>query len=466
MDAVLCEYENFLINPTSQTYKKFQSNSVSPRLCRVAPCNNSSTYGHYHPRKRQTSSHRRQCRNEQDQMLSIMKNTLHSAGNDSDNVLYEYPRFARNSYKKESYWGDDQMVTGVIKAANVDCETVEKCMQHKKERLLKSEPWSPRQCVEKTNKLNANERYRLEEHKDDEYTRGRLRFDLSKHSSTKKIDLDEDIEHDKSKQGRKKTNFSTNKLSILKCRSQSLSRNKNVEDLSKQKVSTIDRNDYSKETDLSKEVEDRSMYKSCQRSTARQDSPCSPGKESTSNTDESRDDMYCELVVKDEEQDPLHKKNIHAGGDLDLDLDLHTIKSNIIDLIDRVISKTFTTSSGQQKNAESNRELTEQGFSIEIIRALRGDYCELFTEDLLSNYRIPADRIKRLKNLRWKHMQHIQNEFNKLCNLQKFLDQYSPRQSLSAFQFNSNAVEQRVEDRQQEQEQEEQGEQPNLGTIS
>lgn len=63
-------------------------------------------------------------------------------------------------------------------------------------------------------------------------------------------------------------------------------------------------------------------------------------------------------------------------------------------------------------------------------------------------------------------MQHIQNEFNKLCDLQKFLDEYSPKQSLSSFQFNSNAVEQRLEDRQQEQEQEEQDEQPNLGTIS
>lgn len=122
------------------------------------------------------------------------------------------------------------MVAGVVKAGDVDCETVEKCMQHKKDRLLKLESWTPRQCVEKTNKLNANERYKLEENKDDDYTRGRLRFDLSKHGNSKKIDLNEDIEHDKIRQGRKK-NVSTNKLSILKSRSQSLSRNKNLDDL-------------------------------------------------------------------------------------------------------------------------------------------------------------------------------------------------------------------------------------------
>lgn len=97
------------------------------------------------------------------------------------------------------------------------------------------------------------------------------------------------------------------------------------------------------------------MYKSCQRSVARQDFPCNPDKDSSSNTDESREDTYCELAVKDEEQDPLHKKNIHAGGDLDLDLDLEAIKSNILDLIDRVMSKKLTTTPGQQKVYKNSR---------------------------------------------------------------------------------------------------------------
>lgn len=115
------------------------------------------------------------------------------------------------------------------------------------------------------------------------------------------------------------------------------------------------------------------------------------------------------------------------------------------------------------QNEESNRELTEEGFSIEIIRALRGDCCE----DLSStHHETPAECIKHLKNLRWKHMQHIQDEFKKLCDLQKFLDEYSPRQSLPPFQSHSGAVEQRVEERQQQQQQQQHEEKQNLGTIS
>ena len=97
---------------------------------------------------------------------------------------------------------------------------------------------------------------------------------------------------------------------------------------------------------------------------------------------------------------------------------------------------------------------------MEIVRALRGDCYELFTKDVSSHHETPAECIKRLKNLRWQHMQHIQNEFKKLCDLQKFLDEYSPRESLLAFQ--SNTVEQRSEERQPQQQQHE--EKQNLGT--
>lgn len=122
------------------------------------------------------------------------------------------------------------------------------------------------------------------------------------------------------------------------------------------------------------------------------------------------------------------------------------------------------------QNIESNRELTEQGFSIEIIRALHDDCCEIFAKDLSSHHETPAECIKRLKTLRWKHMQHIQDEFKKLCDLQKLLDEYSPRQSLPSFQSLSGAIEQRVEERQQQQAQQQQQQQheekQNLGTIS
>lgn len=104
MDAVLNEYEHLLTTPTSQTFKhqRSQSNSLSPRLYASSPCSNAA-YAHYHSRKRQPSNHRRQCRNEQEQMLSIMKNTLHSGGNDHESFYCEYPRSMKNSYKKESY---------------------------------------------------------------------------------------------------------------------------------------------------------------------------------------------------------------------------------------------------------------------------------------------------------------------------------------------------------------------------
>lgn len=105
MDAVLNEYENLLTNPTSQTFKKSQSNTLSPRLYGVSGCNGSA-YAHYHSRKRQPNTHRRQCRIEQDQVHSIMKNILHSAEN--DNICYEYPRSMKNSYKKESYYMRDE----------------------------------------------------------------------------------------------------------------------------------------------------------------------------------------------------------------------------------------------------------------------------------------------------------------------------------------------------------------------
>ncbi|XP_061933633.1 uncharacterized protein LOC107998436 isoform X2 [Apis cerana] len=413
MDAVLNEYENLLTNPTSQTFKKSQSNTLSPRLYGVSGCNGSA-YAHYHSRKRQPNTHRRQCRIEQDQVHSIMKNILHSAEN--DNICYEYPRSMKNSYKKESYYTRD-------------------------------------------------EHHQLGDHEDADllYTRGRLRFNLAgKHGNRKKMDSEEGVEENaRNVQGKKKSEPLPNKLSILKgCASQT-SKN-NEEELPKHKSLAIDTNDYTKEEELPKEEENaRPICKPCQRSTTRQDSPCSPGKESTSNTEETREDSsYCELAVKDEEQDIPNRKNTYAGGDLNPDFNLRATKSYIIGLIDRVLSKKFATSPGQQKNTESNRELTEQGYSVEIVRALRGDCYELFTKDVSSHHETPAECIKRLKNLRWQHMQHIQNEFKKLCDLQKFLDEYSPRESLLTFQ--PNTVEQRSEERQPQQQQHE--EKQNLGT--
>ncbi|KAK9296266.1 hypothetical protein QLX08_009688 [Tetragonisca angustula] len=462
MDAVLNEYEHLLTHPANQMFKRSQSSPLSPRLYGVQPCNN-AVYAHYHPRKRQTSRHRRQCRNEQEQILSITKNSLH--GNDNGNFYCEYPRSVKNNCKKEDCYmrGDDQAMAGIMKAIDVDNETVEKCTQHKKERTLKPEPRTTRHHVDKVNKINVDERYDFGDHKNDGwlYTRGRLRFNLSKHEGANKME-EEGFENDRNAQGKSKPNVQSNKVSILKgCGSQITSKNRNLEDLSKHKVLPIDANDYTKEGNLPKKVENRLICKPLQRSPIRQNSPRSPGKESTSNSEETRDESSCcELAVKDEDHESPNRKNIYAGGDLDLDLDIRATKTYIVDLIDRVLSKKFAMSPGQPKNEESNRELTEEGFSIEIIRALRGDCCE----DLSAHHETPAECIKHLKNLRWKHMQHIQDEFKKLCDLQKFLDEYSPRQSLPPFQ--SGAVEQRVEERQQQQQQQQHEEKQNLGTIS
>ncbi|XP_048264260.1 uncharacterized protein LOC100648982 [Bombus terrestris] len=471
MDAVLNEYEHLLTTPTSQTFKhqRSQSNSLSPRLYASSPCSNAA-YAHYHSRKRQPSSHRRQCRNEQEQVLSIMKNTLHSGGNDHESFYCEYPRSMKNSYKKEGYCmkNGDQAMTGIMKTIDVDSETMEQYMRHKKERILKSESRTrERHHVDKVNRINADERYDLGGHKDDGwlYTKGKLRFNLSKHENENKIE-EEGLAEDRNLQGNNRSSVQPNKLSILKgSSSQTSSKNKNVEDASKHKIPTVDANGYSKEADLSKGAE---ICKPCQRTVVQQNSPRSPGKESTSNSEESRDESSCCELVKEEDEESPSRKSIYAGGDLDLDLDLRATKSYIVDLIDRVLSKKFAISPGQQKNIESNRELTEQGFSIEIIRALRDDCCEIFAKDLSSHHETSAECIKRLKTLRSKHMQHIQDEFKKLCDLQKFLDEYSPRQSLPSFHSLSGAIEQRVEERQQQQAQQQQQheEKQNLGTIS
>lgn len=93
----------------------------------------------------------------------------------------------------------------------------------------------------------------------------------------------------------------------------------------------------------------------------------------------------------------------------------------------------------------------------EITRDLLGDCSQM--EDLLSHRGQRVDCVKKLKNLWWQHMSHIQDEFKKLCHVQTFLDSYSPRPSMTAIQSHTAAVEQRPEERQQQQQ-----EKQNLGT--
>ena len=124
-------------------------------------------------------------------------------------------------------------MAGIMKAIDVDNETVEKCTQHKKERTLKPEPRTTRHHVDKVNKINMDERYDFGDHKNDGwlYTRGRLRFNLSKHEGANKME-EEGFENDRNAQGKSKPNVQSNKVSILKgCGSQITSKNRNLEDL-------------------------------------------------------------------------------------------------------------------------------------------------------------------------------------------------------------------------------------------
>ncbi|XP_076644516.1 uncharacterized protein LOC143354369 [Halictus rubicundus] len=195
-----------------------------------------------------------------------------------------------------------------------------------------------------------------------------------------------------------------------------------------------DVHDYTKEKFPRSRTAPNAERKPRKRSTVRKHTICRPEDEST-NRDES--------TFEDEEQDQDARKNIYAGGDLNL----RATKSVIVGLIDKALSHTLGSSTDQPKNVDSTRGLAKEEPSIEIVRALQGDCCESL-KDLLSHRGLKQDYIKDLKSLRWEHMNHIRHMFSKLCNLQKFLDSCSPR--LSAPQTHTAAVEQRVEERQQQ----------------
>ncbi|XP_076761440.1 uncharacterized protein LOC143429649 [Xylocopa sonorina] len=394
MDAVLNEYEDFLTDPTSQVFRKTESDPLSPpRMCRVSAFGRTPAC-HRDSRKRQPSSNRRQCRGEQEQAFPILRNALHSGMNADGNICYQCPRSMKSGCKRECCWRGEQ----------------------------------------NPNEINENESGEPRR-EDDDWSRakGKLRFSLKQ--------MMEDVEDHGKREIKQRSDCLSNILPILKASTKS----RNVEDLpDKRKFLTIDTRD----GNLSKEADQR-------------DSSCERDKESTSNREEAREDPFCELTVNDVEQETSFGKSVYAAGDLNVDL--HAIKSHILDLIDRVLNKKLAaTSSDQQKNAESNRGSTEEGIYIEITRALQSDWCEPLAEDSPSHGDSRTDYIKHLKYMRWNYMKHIKNELIKLCNLQKFLDNYSPRQSLPAFQSRSAAVEQRPEEWQQQQHEEKQ----NLGTIS
>ncbi|XP_076230159.1 uncharacterized protein LOC116432705 [Nomia melanderi] len=199
--------------------------------------------------------------------------------------------------------------------------------------------------------------------------------------------------------------------------------------------------DYSKDRPLAnQDIVDAIKHKPRKRSTVRKYT-VGRGEEDSKNKNE--------IVEEEEDREAEIKKNIYAGGDLNL----CATKNLIVGLIDEALSQDFGSSTDQPKNSDSNRGLTKQEPCVEIMHALQGD-CWESTKDLLTHRGLNAECLKQLKMLRWEHMNRIQNMCSKLCNLQKFLDSYSPRLSMSAPQQHAAAVEQRAEDRQQQQHEE------------
>ncbi|XP_015429213.1 PREDICTED: uncharacterized protein LOC107185950, partial [Dufourea novaeangliae] len=206
-----------------------------------------------------------------------------------------------------------------------------------------------------------------------------------------------------------------------------------------------DNSDYTKERE-SQRQETETLHSQRRRkdSTVRKSVECK-GEDESTNREEIKDDARCEIVVKDDEQETVIRKNIYAGGDLNL----CATKSQILGLIDKALSNGFGSSTDQAKSVDSNRTLTKEIY-IEIRRALQGDFCESL-EDVLTNRGFSQECIQQLKMLRSEQMNHIRDMFRKLCKLQKLLDSYSPRQSsMSTSQMHPSAVKQRVvEERQQ-----------------
>ncbi|KAG7190654.1 hypothetical protein KM043_006736 [Ampulex compressa] len=112
------------------------------------------------------------------------------------------------------------------------------------------------------------------------------------------------------------------------------------------------------------------------------------------------------------------RRNLHAGGDLDL----QASKTHILSVIDQAFSKDP--------------------------RAMQADYSR--EQVSLSQRGTSADYVKHLKIF---HLNHIQDEIRKLYNLEVFHDTCSPRRSLPTLQGESTVSDRRVEQPEQQKEQ-------------
>ncbi|XP_076681910.1 uncharacterized protein LOC143376015 [Andrena cerasifolii] len=402
MKDVLEEYERYLRNRIDET---------DPCSCSQAMPN-----AYHQPRKGPASGHRHSRRIEHDPtFLPALEAFGNSEAVDSVETGCGRVPSTRNGFKKGNHWRGCQVRTEPFENFDYDSDTLAKSAQRGRDRVPRSEPRISRQPTEQTSKLVLTsaplenvEDDREEAVKRNDNSLVPATVNTVRPTSTRRSDLQ----------------------ASLKC---------NADDASK----LLD--------DGQKQTEGARFCKTRKPAAILRSSACRPNDEFPIIREEIQEDTHCEILVKGNDRGATVRKNVYAGGDLDL----HASKNHILGLIDRALSNEFGTSMDPEGSMDPGRELTQQEICIEITRAMQGDCCQTLAEDLLSHRGPKADYIKHLKILRWEHMNHIQEEFRKLCSLQKFLDNCSPRQSLPTVQPHLGAVEQRPEERLQQQQRDE-----------
>ncbi|XP_053997510.1 uncharacterized protein LOC128886554 isoform X1 [Hylaeus anthracinus] len=431
VDDLMQRYEDFLVSPL-QTTKK----SVNSFASKSFPCSHARTNAYRHAKKRQSSSHRYQQGNKDQGFSAIREGFTNSTINDNVDGCRGYDHIAKNEYRKDGLWTNYQMLAGASGNSDVDSNVpLRSDYYNRKGRTRNPQSRISRQPVENSNRLTTNGK------NDSDNDNIDLEQEFFQLNLSKNVDLG-NIDQEREAQAKGKPNALSSKLSTVRsCMtkvtdSQTLSKSKNTEDPTKHKALPV----HSDEDCRKEETENISFCKPSKRSIARRSSVCRPDDESVTGRECIREDTAYEMIVKDDDQET--GKNVFAGGDLDL----HATKNHILGVIDRAICKEFGNTSDQQKDADSNRELTSREVYIEVTRALQGDCClwRLGDRDSKDKY------IGMLKLIRSDHLNHIQDEVKKLCNLQKFLDACSPRLSSSMSQSHSGIVE-RPEERQQQQ---------------
>ncbi|XP_076231252.1 uncharacterized protein LOC143177273 [Calliopsis andreniformis] len=452
MEAVLDHYQNLLDRPINQSSS--------------CMCGHVSQNAYHHSRSKQTNNYRYPRKHTYELNASaMMENPTTSRTNDSVEYYRQMHNSVKGGHKKDVSYKETQALTKMYGNLEVDNELPMKYIQSKKESKVSPEPKVWKQHAEKISKPNIGGKSESKNN-EDEYClcMRKLKFNLSQCDNPDNATL-ENVEEDRDEQMKVKFDNLTAGLSSatrsaigMSFAGQPSVKPKNNDVLLKDKALVMDDSDCSKGENVRKQPESTRICKSYQRTTSERNSARKPDEDSMINREENQEDVCEEIIVKDDEQEDAIRKNIYAAGDLDL----HATKSHILGLIDRALSNEFGSSLDPQKPTDMNRGLTQQENWLEITRDLLADCCQ--PEDVLTmrHHGLRAECIKELKILRWKHMNSIQDEFKKLCNLQKFLDSFSPRQSMPSLQTQVAAVEQRPEKRQQQQQEEKQ----NLGTIS